>query len=74
LSVGITGDSAGGNLTVSVTIMALTHGIRVPDFIVPVYPALLAQPVPSPSRVLSIMDPMLSTAVSIIIAYPLFPF
>ena len=55
----ITGDSAGGNLAVSVTMLAISNKIRIPDFLFPIYPALLALPVPSPSRLLSIMDPLL---------------
>ena len=55
----ITGDSAGGNLAISLTMLAIANQIRVPDFLFPIYPALLALSVPSPSRLLSIMDPLL---------------
>ena len=55
----LTGDSAGGNLVVAVTMLAIANKIRQPDFLFPIYPALLALLVPSPSRLLSIMDPLL---------------
>lgn len=36
-------------------------GIRAPDAIVPIYPALALMPdMPSPSRALSVMDPLIS--------------
>ena len=34
----LTGDSAGANLAIAVTMLAIREGIRVPDVIVPVYP------------------------------------
>ena len=34
----LTGDSAGANLVIAVTMLAIKVGIRVPDVIVPVYP------------------------------------
>ena len=39
--------------------LAISNEIRVPDFLFPLYPALLALPVPTPSRLLSVMDPLL---------------
>jgi len=59
----LTGDSAGGNLTIAVTMLAIANDVRVPDFIFPLYPALLALPLPSPSRLLSIMDPLLGIGI-----------
>jgi hormone-sensitive lipase len=35
------GDSAGGNLILSITLMAIKRGFRVPDGVVPCYPATL---------------------------------
>jgi len=61
--IGITGDSAGGNLTVALTVMTILFKVRIPDFIVPVYPAVLVQEIPSPSRLLSAMDPLLSYSI-----------
>eukprot|EP00008_Paramoeba_atlantica_P003686 CAMPEP_0201485654 /NCGR_PEP_ID=MMETSP0151_2-20130828/9748_1 /ASSEMBLY_ACC=CAM_ASM_000257 /TAXON_ID=200890 /ORGANISM="Paramoeba atlantica, Strain 621/1 / CCAP 1560/9" /LENGTH=697 /DNA_ID=CAMNT_0047869887 /DNA_START=275 /DNA_END=2365 /DNA_ORIENTATION=+ len=62
-TVVMTGDSAGANLVIAVTMMAIEKNIRVPDRIIPIYPALLAKQVPSPSRLLSVMDPLLGTGV-----------
>jgi len=59
----VTGDSAGANLTIAITMLAIKYGVRAPDCIVPVYPALLAKRVPSPARMLSVMDPLLGTGV-----------
>ena len=56
----MTGDSAGGNLAVALTVQCLERGLRPPDALVPVYPALLGRLIPSPSRLLSVMDPLLS--------------
>lgn len=36
----LTGDSAGGFLTVSTTILAIVNNFRIPDGIMPVYPAI----------------------------------
>ena len=55
----ICGDSAGGNLAVSVAMRAASYGIRVPDAVVSVYGCMLVKYTPSPSRVLSLMDPLL---------------
>jgi hormone-sensitive lipase len=57
----IIGDSAGGNLAASVTLKAITDGIRIPDALFLIYPALYMHFVPSPSRLLSIIDPLLPT-------------
>ena len=55
----IAGDSAGGNLSVAVSLKAIECGIRVPDGIVPVYGPFLIRYSISPSRLLSVMDPLL---------------
>lgn len=36
----LTGDSAGGFLTVSTTVLAILNNVRIPDGIMPVYPAI----------------------------------
>jgi hypothetical protein len=57
----LAGDSAGGNLCLGVTLHANQLGIRAPDAVMPVYPALaMVMELPSPSRVLSVMDPLIS--------------
>ena len=56
----ISGDSAGGNLTLAVTNMAIKKGIRHPDFVMPTYPALrISMKNFSPSMFLSFDDPVL---------------
>ena len=44
------GDSAGGNFSVGLTLMCMKNGIRLPDSLILMYPALLCQMYPSPSR------------------------
>uniref|UniRef100_A0A0N4ZFU3 Hormone-sensitive lipase n=1 Tax=Parastrongyloides trichosuri TaxID=131310 RepID=A0A0N4ZFU3_PARTI len=54
------GDSAGGNLITSVTIRLVTLNIKkMPDAVIPIYTPFLFQYLPSPSRMLSFMDPLL---------------
>ena len=53
------GDSAGGNLVASTTLKTIAHKIRKPDAVVLSYAALLIQFYPSPSRMLSLIDPLL---------------
>jgi len=53
------GDSAGGNLVASLTLKTITNCIRVPDSLVLSYAALLLQFYPSPSRLLTLIDPLL---------------
>ncbi|KAL3112735.1 hypothetical protein niasHT_019709 [Heterodera trifolii] len=60
------GDSAGGNLIVSVNLKLVELGVkRIPDGLVPIYTPFLFQYLPSPSRVLSFMDPLLHMGVVI---------
>ncbi|KAL7075621.1 hypothetical protein ACQ4LE_005412 [Meloidogyne hapla] len=60
------GDSAGGNLIVSVALKLVELGVkRLPDGLVPIYTPFLFQYLPSPSRVLSFMDPLLHMGVVI---------
>ena len=56
----VAGDSAGGNLCVSVTLRCLLEGIRPPDGVVAFYPALLVERAFSPARVFSLADPLLN--------------
>jgi len=55
----VAGDSAGGNLVASATLKTITSSIRKPDAVVLSYAALLIQFYPSPSRLLSLIDPLL---------------
>ncbi|XP_071957672.1 hormone-sensitive lipase-like [Antedon mediterranea] len=55
----IAGDSAGGNLAISVAMRAASYGIRAPDGVVAAYAPLMISTEPSPSRIMSIMDPLL---------------
>lgn len=53
------GDSAGANLSVAVALKAIDYGIRLPDGIVSAYGPFLIRYSVSPSRLLSVMDPLL---------------
>jgi len=55
----LSGDSAGGNLVASLTLKTITNCIRIPDSLILSYAALLIQFYPSPSRLLTLMDPLL---------------
>ncbi|KAM5237194.1 hormone-sensitive lipase isoform 1-T1 [Ctenodactylus gundi] len=59
----LAGDSAGGNLCFTVSLRAAAYGVRVPDGIMVAYPATMLQPAASPSRLLSLMDPLLPLSV-----------
>jgi len=59
----LAGDSAGANLVVAATMLAIVNDIRTPDFVFPIYPALNAFPIPSPSRILSMLDPLLGIGI-----------
>lgn len=57
------GDSAGGVLVTNITQRAIEAQIRIPDALVPIYaPFLLAYSL-SPSRLLSVMDPLLNLGI-----------
>ncbi|KAL6109805.1 lipe [Pungitius sinensis] len=62
-TVCLAGDSAGGNLCVTTTMRAAAFGVRMPDGIVAVYPATLLTAYASPSRLLTLMDPLLPLSV-----------
>ena len=55
----IAGDSAGGNISLTSSLKLVSLGIRPPDSICVAYPATHIEVVPSPSRLLSMLDPML---------------
>ncbi|KAE9413134.1 hypothetical protein Angca_004624 [Angiostrongylus cantonensis] len=58
------GDSAGGNLIMSVNLRLIELDVKKkPDGIVAVYTPFLFQYLPSPSRLLSVMDPLLHMGV-----------
>ncbi|XP_068431477.1 lipase, hormone-sensitive a isoform X2 [Clinocottus analis] len=59
----LAGDSAGGNLCITVSMKAICSGIRVPDGIMAAYPATLLTTDASPSRLLTLIDPLLPLGV-----------
>lgn len=59
----LAGDSAGGNLCLTTSMRAAAFGVRMPDGIVAVYPATLLTAYASPSRLLTLMDPLLPLSV-----------
>ncbi|XP_008421156.1 lipase, hormone-sensitive a isoform X1 [Poecilia reticulata] len=59
----LAGDSAGGNLCITVCMRALAAGIRLPDGIMAAYPATLLTTDASPSRLLTLIDPLLPLGV-----------
>ncbi|XP_053908559.1 hormone-sensitive lipase isoform X2 [Cuculus canorus] len=59
----LAGDSAGGNLCLAVSLRAAALGVRPPHGIVAAYPVTLVQAAASPSRLLTLLDPLLPLAV-----------
>ncbi|XP_047454459.1 hormone-sensitive lipase isoform X2 [Mugil cephalus] len=59
----LAGDSAGGNLCVTTSMRAAAFGVRMPDGLVAAYPATLLTAYASPSRLLTLMDPLLPLSV-----------
>ena len=55
----LVGDSAGANLVMSASMRAASYGVRCPDGIVSVYGCMLVEYIPSPARMLTLMDPLL---------------
>ncbi|XP_075232649.1 hormone-sensitive lipase isoform X2 [Lycorma delicatula] len=53
------GDSAGGNLILGLTIKCITEGIRPPDGLFLAYVPVIVSIIPSPARLLCLMDPLL---------------
>ncbi|KAL2079969.1 hypothetical protein ACEWY4_023762 [Coilia grayii] len=59
----LAGDSAGGNLCITMSMRAMSNGVRMPDGIMAAYPATLLTADASPSRLLTLIDPMLPLGV-----------
>ncbi|XP_077383928.1 hormone-sensitive lipase isoform X3 [Festucalex cinctus] len=59
----LAGDSAGGNLCVTTSLRAAAFGVRMPDGLVATYPATLLTAYASPSRLLTLIDPLLPLSV-----------
>ncbi|XP_030825687.1 hormone-sensitive lipase-like, partial [Camarhynchus parvulus] len=59
----VAGDSAGGNLCLGVSLRAVALGVRVPQAVVAAYPVTLVRAAASPSRLLTLMDPLLPLGV-----------
>ncbi|XP_015275487.1 PREDICTED: hormone-sensitive lipase-like, partial [Gekko japonicus] len=59
----LAGDSAGGNLCITVSMRAAAFGIKMPDGIMAAYPVTLMQALASPSRLLTLLDPLLPLSV-----------
>ncbi|XP_064201694.1 hormone-sensitive lipase-like [Anguilla rostrata] len=59
----LAGDSAGGNLGITVAMRAMSQGVRLPDGIMAAYPATLLTTYASPSRLLTVIDPLLPLSV-----------
>lgn len=59
-SIVLVGDSAGGNLVISTAMRAASFGIRRPEGVVSIYGVTMVSYTPSPARLLSLMDPLLS--------------
>ncbi|XP_068205914.1 hormone-sensitive lipase isoform X1 [Palaemon carinicauda] len=55
----LTGDSAGGNLITGLTVKCIELGIRPADGLFLAYTPFLFDLIPSPARLLAVMDPML---------------
>ena len=59
----IVGDSAGANLAVAAAMKLAAEHVRKPDGILSIYGCLLMHWIPSPSRILALMDPLLPLGV-----------
>lgn len=55
----LAGDSAGANLCIALTLKCIEMGIRIPDGVFLAYCPTLINFVPSPARLLCLMDPLL---------------
>jgi hormone-sensitive lipase len=59
----LAGDSAGGSLVTSITVMAINRGFRVPDAVLTSYPTTIASPCNFwPSLLSALDDPVLSVS------------
>ena len=54
----VVGDSAGGNLGAGLVLQCAQLSLPRPDHLVGFYPSLLCQMYPSPSRLVSLLDPL----------------
>lgn len=59
----LAGDSAGGNLCLAVSMRAAAFGVQLPDGIMAAYPVTLVRAAASPSRLLTLLDPLLPLSV-----------
>jgi len=59
----LVGDSAGGLLSTNIVQRAILAQVRVPDALVPIYTPFLSNYSISPSRLMSVMDPLLNLGV-----------
>lgn len=59
----VVGDSAGGVLVTNIVQRAINCQVRVPDALVPIYAPFLLTYSLSPSRLLSVMDPLLNLGI-----------
>ncbi|EDQ89034.1 uncharacterized protein MONBRDRAFT_25836 [Monosiga brevicollis MX1] len=59
----VVGDSAGGNLVTALALRCIVEDFRLPDAVFAIYPALETRFHLSPSRLLSVMDPLLPEGV-----------
>lgn len=57
------GDSAGGMLVTNIVQRAIISQIRIPDALVPIYAPFLLSYSLSPSRLISLMDPLLNLGI-----------
>ena len=61
----LAGDSAGGNFAVTTAMKLKTLGLRQPDLIFSFYPAAIVRSCVTPSRFLSLIDPLLPFGIMI---------
>ena len=70
----LTGDSAGGNLMLAITTMAIERGFRVPDGIMPSYPNTAAtSSIFWPSLMTALDDQILSCSLLILVSKAIIP-
>ena len=59
------GDSSGGNLAITATMKLKSLGVRLPDSILIVYPSTNVSSSACPSRIMSIIDPILPLGIMV---------
>ncbi len=57
------GDSAGGVLVTNIVQRAILNNVRIPDALIPIYAPFLLSYTLSPSRLMSVMDPLLNLGI-----------